>query len=31
MMLRTAANNGSTYLGELVERELKKSEPATPR
>ena len=27
MMLRTAANNGSTYLGELVERELKKSEP----
>ena len=31
MMLRTAANNGSTYLGERVERELKKSEPATPR
>jgi peptidyl-prolyl cis-trans isomerase D len=31
MMLRIAANNGSTYLGDLVERELKKSEPATPR
>jgi|CXWL01.1.fsa_nt_gi peptidyl-prolyl cis-trans isomerase D len=31
MMLRTAANNGSTYLGELVERELKKSEPAANR
>lgn len=32
MMIRTAANNGSTYLGELVERELKKSEStATPR
>ncbi|MBI2813439.1 MAG: peptidyl-prolyl cis-trans isomerase [Opitutae bacterium] len=29
MMLRIAANNGSTYLGELVERELKKSESAT--
>lgn len=32
MMIRTAANNGSAYLGELVERELKKSEStATPR
>lgn len=32
MMIRTAANNGSTYLGELVERELRKSEStATPR
>ena len=31
MMLRTAANNGSTYLGELVERELKKSEPISPQ
>lgn len=32
MMIRTAANNGSTYLGELVERELKKSEStAAPR
>ena len=28
MMLRIAANNGGTYLGGLVERELKKSEPA---
>lgn len=27
MMIRTAANNGSAYLGELVERELRKSEP----
>lgn len=27
MMVRTAASNGSAYLGELVERELRKSEP----
>ncbi len=31
MMLRTAASGSSTYLSELVERELKKSEPATPQ
>ncbi|HEY0864912.1 MAG TPA: hypothetical protein VGD97_12475 [Lacunisphaera sp.] len=30
MMLRTSANNSSAYLSELVERELKKSEPAAP-
>ncbi len=30
MMLRTSANNSSAYLAELVERELKKSEPAAP-
>lgn len=30
MMLRTSANNSSAYLAGLVERELKKSEPATP-
>jgi peptidyl-prolyl cis-trans isomerase D len=30
MMLRTAANNSSADLAELVERELKKSEPAAP-
>lgn len=30
MMLRTSANNSSAYLADLVERELKKSEPAAP-
>ena len=30
MMLRTSANNSSAYLAGLVERELKKSEPAAP-
>lgn len=31
MMVRTAANSSSAYLAEMVERELKKSEPATPQ
>jgi peptidyl-prolyl cis-trans isomerase D len=31
MMTRTAANNSSTYLASLVERELKKSEPAAAK
>jgi peptidyl-prolyl cis-trans isomerase D len=31
MMIRTAANGNNAYLMEMVERELKKSEPATPQ
>jgi peptidyl-prolyl cis-trans isomerase D len=30
MMLRTSANSSSAYLAELVEHELKKTEPVTP-